>query len=292
MKTENDISVETIYIDRQLDSYKNYLDDKQIGRIVHQLDEETVFGSHFFRLLLELRGIAYNASLPYLMPSMLHVFLDGYVKALSPNSTLLNFSSAIVKRLSSEIPQLTKKQRLSRKLRDRLIIMSQEYLEINKNLSVMDGHSIWDNLLKMPKPIFSHAVWSNQRVSYLSGFSAYDNFMGRVVKDILNLDKCRTTNRCFPDDVKTAFGKKAAELAWTCDEITTLREIRNSLAHAGGKMTDQLRKRKHECVLENDIIQITPKDIKRLFLVITSAVEAIVDNSRDNLVGTGQGGIR
>jgi hypothetical protein len=280
MNDDNNQFAGTIYIDSQLDSYRNYLDDERIGNIANQLNKESIIGKHFFILLMELRGIAYNASLPYLMPTMLETFYAGYVQSINPRSTLLEFASAIVKRLSSEIPQLTKSNRLSRKVKDRLIVMSQDYLDIDKKVPIIiDSYGIWDNLLKMPKPIFGYALWSNQRVSYLSGYSAYDNFMAIVVKDALNLERCRTTDRDFHNNVKEAFGIKAAELAWTGDEITTLREIRNSLAHAGGKITDNLKKRNHECRLENDIIQITPKDIKQLFSAITSAVEAIVNHS-------------
>jgi hypothetical protein len=280
MNDDNNQFAGTIYIDSQIDSYKNYLNDERIGNIVNQLNKESFLGKHFFILLMELRGISYNASLPYLIPNMLETFHTGYIQSINPRSTLLEFASAIVERLRNEIPQLTKRNRLSHKIKDRLVVMSQDYFDINKKLPiVIDRYGIWDNLLKMPIPIFNHALWSNQRVSYLSGYSAYDNFMARVVKDALNLERCRTTDREFHNNVKEAFGIKAAKLAWTGDEITTLREIRNSLAHAGGKITDNLKKRNHECRLENDIIQITPKDIKRLFSAITSAVEDIVNHS-------------
>ncbi len=283
MKDDNNQLAGTIYIDRQLDSYKNYLSDERINSIANQLDKETVLSKHFFTLFMELRGVAYNASFPYLMPNMLGTFYTGYIQSVNPRRTFLEFASAIVKRLSNEVHQLTKNQRLSRKIRERLIVISHDYFDIDKKLPIaIDSYGIWEDLLRMPKYTFMYAVWSNQRVSYLAGFSAYDNFIARVVKDALNLDRCRTTDRDFPDKIKNAFGNNAAALAWTGDEITTLREIRHSLAHAGGKITDPLRQRKYGCVFKDDIIQITPKDIKRLFLAITSAVEAIVSCSRDN----------
>lgn len=279
MNDDNNQFAGTIYIDSQLDSYKNYLDDERIGSIANQLNKESIIGKHFFILLMELRGIAYNASLPYLMPTMLETFYTGYVQSINPRSTLLEFASAIVKRLSNEIPQLTKSNRLSRKIKDRLVVMSQDYFDIDKKVPIIiDSYGIWDNLLKMPKPIFSYALWSNQRVSYLSGFSAYDNFIVKIVKNELKLDEYRRGAK-FSNDIKRVFGEEIGKLVWNDGEIFILREIRNSLAHEGGKINNKLRQLKHECVLEDDVIQITPKDIKRLFLAITSAVEAIVNHS-------------
>ncbi len=67
MKNDTNQFAGTIYIDRQLDSYKNYLSDERINSIANQLDKETVFSKHFFTLLMELRGIAYNASFPHII---------------------------------------------------------------------------------------------------------------------------------------------------------------------------------------------------------------------------------
>lgn len=271
-----------IYIDNSLESYKDYLDSKRIKKIATRVDEDTVLGKHFFRLFMDLRGIHYNASMPYILPHSIATFHSGYTQSLNPNRSLLNFASAIMKRLSNEVPQLIKNRRLARKIKQRLVEMSSDYLDIDQKFPVIDSKSLWDNYLDMENPTFAYAVWSNQRVSYLSGFSAYDNFMARVVQDALNLPKCRTTYRNFPENVKEAFGSEVAGIAWTGNEMKTLREIRHSLAHAGGKVTDKLRQRNHECVLENDIIQITPDNIKRLFRAITSAVEGIVDKLCDN----------
>ncbi len=160
--------------------------------------------------------------------------------------------------------------------------MSQDYLDIDKKLQSVDRNDIWENFINTRNYDFRHAVWSNQRVSYLSGFSAYDNFIVKIVKDKLKLDEYRRTSSDFYKDIKRVFGEETGKIVWNDGEILILREIRNSLAHEGGKINDKLKKLKHECVLEDDVIQITPKDIKRLFSAITCAVEAIVSCSRDN----------
>jgi hypothetical protein len=271
-----------IYIDNSLESYKDYLDSKRIKKIATRVDEDTVLGKHLFRLFMDLRGIHYNASMPYILPHSIATFHSGYTQSLNPNRSLLNFASAIMKRLSNEVPQLIKNRRLARKIKQRLVEMSSDYLDIDQKFPVIDSKSLWDNYLDMENSTFAYAVWSNQRVSYLAGFSAYDNFMARVIKDALKLPECRTTSRYFSEDIKKAFGSEVTNVAWTGDEMITLRLIRNSLAHAGGKLTDELKQRKHGCIIENDIIQITPENIKHLFRAIISAVESIVDKSCDN----------
>lgn len=194
------------YIDKRFDIYRDYLENKRIKKIASRIDEETVLGKHFFYLLMDLRGIHYNASMPYILPHSIATFHSGYTQSLNPNRSLLNFASAIMKRLSNEVPQLVKSRRLARKIKQRLIAMSSDYLDKDHKIPVVDGESLWGNYLDMENSTFAYAVWSNQRVSYLSGFSAYDNFMAGVIKDALKLPQCRTTSRYFAEDVKKAFG--------------------------------------------------------------------------------------
>lgn len=285
MNDDNNQLNAPILIDSQLNSYRNYLDNKRISRIGDQLDKEPVLRNHFFILLMELRGIAYNASFPYIITEISNFIYNTYIPTINPRNTLLDFASAIVTRLSNEIPQLTKRNRISRKIKERLIVMSQDYLDMDKKLQLVNHEDIWGNFINTRNYVFRHTVWSNQRVSYLSGFSAYDNFIVKVVKDKLKLNKYRRTNSDFNNDIKRIFGEETGKIVWNDGELLVLRKIRNSLAHEGGKINDPstLRELKHECDLEDDVIQITPKDIKRLFSAITSAVEAIVNHSVNNL---------
>lgn len=281
MNDDNNQFAGTIYIDSQLDSYKNYLDDERIGNIANQLNKDSVLGKHFFILLMELRGIACNASFPYIITEVSNFIYNTYIPTINPRNTLLDFASAIMTRLSKEIPQLTKRNRISRKIKDRLIVMSQDYLDMDKKLQLVNHNDIWENFINTRNYVFRHTVWSNQRVSYLSAFSAYDNFIVKIVKDKLKLDKYRRTNNDFNKDIKRIFGEETGKIVWNDGELLVLRKIRNSLAHEGGKTSDPLTlmELKQECVLKDDVIQITPKDIKRLFSAITSAVEAIVNHS-------------
>ena len=283
MEKNTDRPIEELYIDTRLDSYRNYLDDRRIHKIVSQLGEETVLSKQFFLLLMHLRGVSYNASMPYILPTSMEVFHSGFIQGTNPRQVLLDFSSAIMERLGREVPKLTKSPRLARKIKERIISISNGYMNRDMKLPVVDRETAWNAYLNSDNEIFVYTIWSNQRVSYLSGFSAYDNFMARIVKHARNLSKCQTTPRNkFGKYVEEAFGSEVAELAWTGDEMTTLHYIRNSLTHAGGKITDTFKQREHKCIIINDTLQITPADIKRLFEAITLAVEAIVEQSADN----------
>jgi len=288
MKKNDYEPIGEIYIDTHLDNYRNYLDDHRIHKIVSLVGEKTVLGKYFFLLLMHLRGVAYNASMPYLIPNSIEVFHSAFIQKTNPRQVLLDFSSAIMARLSRELPELTKSPRLARKLKDCTIAISKEYLNSDNKLSVVKKEYIWNAYIEGKNQVFIYMVWSNQRVSYLSGFSAYDDFLGKVVKDAINLPKCRTTSGYFVNDIEKAFGSEVAKLAWTGYEMTTLREVRNSLAHAGGKLIDTLKQREHNCKVIDDMLQITPTDIKRLFEAITSAVEAIVNHSSNNQYLTNQ----
>lgn len=81
----------------------------------------------------------------------------------------------------------------------------------------------------------------------------------------------------FRDRVIEAFGESFASDVWTGDGIRRFFEVRNALAHRGGKSSRKLDRWKSQLEVMDGIIQITASDNRELFHEICWRVDRLIE---------------
>jgi len=275
-----------ILLDPRLEAYRGYIDDARLHKILDQIPGGCQFSTRFSSLMLDLRGFSYAASMPNILANSLANFARGAHSQSGPAGQVMRAVPILLNKLKEHLPSLIKQERMARKIETRLTELASQYARVNlpESYLQMDPMRIWQQMLE--ERVFGYGAWATQKLAFLSIFSSYDNFLARVVKDALKIDKCRTTEtKQFTKHLKNAFGEQAAMTCWLGPEVTRMKKARHSLAHAGGQVTVELEKIDHGFPVVDDKIQVMPDEIKLLICHIFAAVEEIISESgkRDNL---------
>jgi hypothetical protein len=80
-------------------------------------------------------------------------------------------------------------------------------------------------------------------------------------------------------DAGQHFGPQIADDCLNSSDVKIARLVRNSLAHNGGKETDDLKKVKHGILVEDDVFQIMAPDTRRLFYVLKERAYKLVEKA-------------
>lgn len=132
----------------------------------------------------------------------------------------------------------------------------------------------------MALPGFQMMLWGCQRTCFVSVHCAYENFLTCVVGMGKNDNEYwKPRENQFRRDIQDVFGKRILELVWTHDTIVNSRIARNCLSHASGKVTDELRNRKHNFEILEGHIHITPRDLREQMDVMKLAIEELGQES-------------
>lgn len=263
-------------IDSRLESYRGYLGNEIFKKQFENVNLHNGVKDLLQRLLLEIRAHSYAASMSGFVAGAIESYNRGYAGGGSA-SHFFRSLPLLMSRLKKEVPQLVKQPRVARKLERKLAELASAYYGMDKKIDVgISAEDVWIELQK--EYVFLMGVWSSQRLAFLSSYNAYDNFMAGIVGLKLSMQSCRTTSRKFPFDLKEAFGENIAQNSWLSENAMAFREIRNSLSHAAGRVTENLRKLNHGVLVQNKYLQIWPGDIKRLYDHIVGNANLIADS--------------
>src|SRR5262245_23849434 len=133
----------------------------------------------------------------------------------------------------------------------------------------------------MKVSVFYLGLWGSQRIAYVAIYNAYDNFISHLVRSALNLARCRASEDGFKKRLVEAFGEPLKDKCWTDHRLNIARAARHSLSHAGGRVTKELGdlRPKHDFVVVDDRIQITPDKTRELFRLLTECVYALAEKA-------------
>ena len=121
-------------------------------------------------------------------------------------------------------------------------------------------------------------LWSSQRVAFSAYYNAYENLLVRLAKTAAGLDSLRVTNKSdFNKCLREQFGDDGRDTCWTNSRINLFRLIRHSLSHAGGRLTDDLAKIKHNLHLIDGKIQITPVENILIVKTLQPCVDFLIE---------------
>jgi hypothetical protein len=267
-----------IYIDPDIDSYQNYIDDNQIDDILNVAKDTPKLNKLVTNLLIDWRGAAYTASLSSFVLKHSKSFIEGYVNN-KPNSLLIELVEAFTHRCSKEIKDLVNYSSIKEKLASILIKIGDETLQkYEKSSFEFPTEIAWETYLE--KHYYQLSIWSSQRLSYLTIYTSYENFITQLMRIALEKpDYKMPKSDDFKNQFRNIFNQELLDKCWNDRNIKITRYARHSLSHVSGEETEELKNFGHNFVMVNNKIQITPNDIKNLFCDTSKAVKELVVKS-------------
>ncbi|EHK9181951.1 hypothetical protein KCU29_004621 [Vibrio parahaemolyticus] len=133
--------------------------------------------------------------------------------------------------------------------------------------------SVWEFLVKRPE--MQAALWKTAESAYCSFYYAYECFFVSIVS-LLARRKVRVTDRDFSKLIQEHLGAKTLTTLWSSNEVYLARELRNSIVHNGGKVTNKLAQFGYNAHLENNNIKVSATDVRNLYTLLQMKVTELV----------------
>jgi hypothetical protein len=266
-------------IDDHRESYQNMFSDNWCERVSTISDDSQILRQFVFDLIADWRGAHYTASFPAMLPDMQINLAKGLIGDPVTDSTILRIADTVLIKLAQDISEVTEDSLLRQKLYGNIVNTASDFKTAqNKVPFPLTIDQLWQAHLS--NEVFQLTVCNALRICYVSIYNTYDNFIGQCIS-IAHSKEIRTSDgKDFRKLFLTAIGENALDKCWAGEEIDMARKIRHKLSHAGGRV-DSNFKYKDKCLIEDNVIQILPDEIKQLFSVLKEAVSVLVDIAKD-----------
>ena len=251
-----------LFIDPRLKSYESFWDGEWAGNL-HELVKKTPLVDAFDDLLVAWKGAADVHGQPWLTMETMKAFAKGLTEGYEP------FAIRYVKMVSDCIRnKVHLESKKWRQIRTALNVMLQDMKVVNARSTKPEfsAKEFWDTRLANNRE-FGLVLAASQRMCYSALYFGYEHFLVDTYKLRLGKEKYRFPNaRDFGTDLVSAFSKSVCDVCWNEPAIVVARLARNALAHAGGRETKELqKKRPHGLVVEKGKVFILPGHSKALF---------------------------
>jgi hypothetical protein len=276
-----------ILFDENLESYKPFFDDKW-----HTEISTLVEGS---LLAIPVHNLCVNwmaASSAHSGPWLMFITVSGFALGLSRKREMLaaqvlgEHAKLTFRQFCQTTPSSTKKMR--REVQARLEDVGKELRAEVERLQECtrdkwEASYFWAAYLNnRVSSDFKLSIWGAQRVCYGAIYHAYENF----VRDCIAVVKGRSS---YYDELfagaRSTLGKEVVDCCLTDPRVKLAYQIRNALAHNGGKETDKLREIRHGIHVKDGVLQIVPEDTVGLFDLLKEKVFRLA-NKAIELSGT------
>lgn len=264
-----------VYIGSRLDRYEGFLPQDWAQQISDAAKPSASLDPIVMDLVMAWRTTAYTASMPAVLVKSLQSLSIGYMCSVSPDSTVIAFADTVIQKVSRKVPELVEDRQLRSKLVAELASCAQEFRDARAAVKTdIPVEPIWEQFLSMSP--FQLAVWSSQRVSFVSFYNAYEAFLVKCAKHALGVMQLRATDKDFKSALRTGFSCDVFDACWGNSERNTFGLVRHALSHADGRLTDDLKKQAHGITVVENVLQIIPDDNHRLLRGLRAGVEALV----------------
>ncbi|MBR9804239.1 hypothetical protein GYB59_22215 [bacterium] len=273
--------IKEIKVDDRMESYCRFYS----GEWAFELSKKTAGASKlkvlFDDLWITLKGISNMFSIPQLSVDLTEMYFRGMERHIIRNSTVLE----LINHISARVEQRNVlSQGVLTALKKEMLDISSELKEKTKNLTLPFTRSeLWDSIVKVetneehnsPRNEYRLAIWSTCRICFSSLFFAYEDFFCGCIE--AKTGRRPRTGKGFNELCVEVLGDTLAEDCWCNDAIVNARLIRNSIVHAGGRVTSELENRMHGMDVIDGEIQVLPTDVKCLYNLIENNVTSLVD---------------
>lgn len=276
----DDKPMRQIINDPELTSYRGFM-DYDWAKAVGKQSVGTILEYPVFDLTMSWKGSSNTFAMPLLMIQGPTSFWTAYSKSHCDQSMVFAIIQKIGKRLCNEVKFTNMKQKEVKAALDRMVWEAAHAEEVARAAFVFPTDQLWNSYLTPEQPgsaEFHLVLWTSQRLCYSSLIHAYEFF----VQDVLRLrggkpDSWRPYFSELVSDMKRLLGDSITDECLTDPDIDSARGVRNSLAHNGGKETDEL-KGKHEIrTCPDGRLLIWPENNRKLFGLLKDRASKIID---------------
>lgn len=266
-------------IDERLERYKTFFDHNWSNRILAKT-KGTRLEVLVFDLCINWKSTVNSHILPWFAVEWMSGVAQGMSKGTdSPTiQQVKRLADRLEERLGSTLNNMGRKR-----LRQTVAEMTQSVSVICENLPpVLPSEEVWAAFLDdnhSGTREFHIAVWASQRLCYGSLYHAYESFLRRCLELHLGQPDYHKMGAEFAKDLASTFGKTIACDCFSNDQIAAAREVRNALAHNGGRVGPKLARLQHGIRVEKDTLQVMPDDNRRLFELLKVGAEKLVDKA-------------
>lgn len=268
----------TVYVTTTLDAYRNFFSDDWGERVDRLTSSKAKLSEIVFDLMMDWRAAAYTASLPVSILEHMKAYHDGFINTGDLNTNLLRLAQVIPGKLAQELPELNADPSLIRRIQEKLVDIGAQMEEArDKAQFEFPLEDTWQSYLK--EHVYQLSLWGSQRISFVSIYNSYENFLVRAVCLARSIDSCRSSDKCFKKYLSESFGDTLREKCWTSTDIHIARLARHALSHAGGRVDDKLAKQKHGFEIRDGRIQVVPEKTKALFSLLKDCVYSLAEKA-------------
>ena len=270
-----DFENKKLMIDDRLESYQSFY-DHEWARSFSQLVSGTMLDPPALDLCKDWKGAANAGRLPW---HVVHSLKDFYYGYLQPgDSSFQRLTKGLLVWLQDRTRHsfnLTKQKELIGIVNK----VSQEVQEgITKAPPVLDLDEIWSEFLSITE--FTLSLWSLQKLCYCAVYYAYENFLRMCVSIGQDRPEYRPRTDELMRDLRALFGIPIGDACLSDEGVVLARQVRNALAHNGGRATTEIEANRGELSILDGDIQIMPLDVRKLYTLLKGQVTAIAEKSR------------
>lgn len=277
----NAIEPKQILIDPRAESYRTFFDHAW-ARSMHELVSGSKLLDPVFNLCLSWKASVNAHVLPWLMVDGIRKFFEGYLQGQATATEQLVFllSQSVPKAMADSLSHMNRKKlaghltTLGNAVRQEQRVIPPELdpqFMFQEMISAAAGHELQLSILGV------------ERSTYGSICHAYENF----VTECVGLARGEPEYRPFPvarliEHTGDVFGAEVAAHCLSDPAVETIRLVRNSLAHHGGRIKGKLASVDHGiCVVDGEL-QIMPEDNRRMFGILKQRAYRLTERAREH----------
>jgi hypothetical protein len=278
----DDKPMRQIINDPNLASYGGFM-DYDWAKAVGEQSVGTILEYSVFDLTMSWKGSSNTFAMPLLMIEGSTSFWTAYSNSRYDQSMVFAIIQKLGERLCNEVEFTNMKQKEVTRAIDRIVREAANAEKVARAAFVFPTEQLWNSYLTPKEPgsaEFHLILWTSQRVCYSSLIHAYEFF----VQDVLRVKggKPDSWRPYFPElvsEMKRLLGDSIADECLTHADIESAKSVRNSLAHNGGKETDDLKGKHKIRTCPDGRLLIWPEDNRKLFNLLKDRASKIVDTA-------------
>jgi len=255
-------NVANIYVETRRSDYKDILPTHSVQSVFDAAEGLSEIGPLLDKLFLNWRAAAYLAAMP-----ICFVPTSGpqtILASLRSDEHVLSVTELLLAKLQQKVGEISADPGLRSRLRVACIESVEDYRKSLEHLSTESlEESHWQMLIS--ESVFMMYIWYSQRACYMFAVAAFEHFLVGVIEQGQPGVQVKASDRDFPSRLRAVIGATAERASWSGNEAVIRREVRHTLAHKSGIVTDRFSRQTHKFIVTNGLLQIGVSNNKQLF---------------------------
>ncbi|MEL7500039.1 MAG: hypothetical protein AAFN77_20730 [Planctomycetota bacterium] len=278
MKSQKEEPLKKVRVSVVREHYEMQLSSDWMQRKFDSMEANPALGDALFSLLAEWRAIAITGAMPAKIIDWLADYMNAYSNASPTKFACEAKASLINQQILELVPELAGNDVLFEKIISAIKKVTFEVQSTSDQLKIeINRDRLWKDFLAHDDPSFPMMLYSSQRVCFVAYYNAYECFLVDVLKELSGSASLRMSNKKQINPlIKEHFGgDDGFGKCWGNSELNIARLTRHSFAHAGGKLTEDLKKVKHGLIVQGGVIQIPVEYNIKLLQTLRAGVDHI-----------------